>query len=91
MFEKIKHFSNICLDFLFSGNNHPFHAAQIPQNLSLFKACGGKQRRHVGGLSNAHFHGAEAAWPQQSAARLEQCYRELEDFKKAYYYACKQR
>lgn len=38
-----------------------------------------------------HFHGAEAAWPQQSAARLEQCYRELEDFKKAYYYACKQR
>ena len=38
-----------------------------------------------------HFHGAEAAYPRESAARLEQCYRELEDFKKAYYYACKQR
>lgn len=38
-----------------------------------------------------HFHGAETAYPQESAARLETCYRELEDYKKAYYYACKQR
>ena len=38
-----------------------------------------------------HFHGAESAYPKESAARLEACYRELEDYKKAYYYACKQR
>lgn len=38
-----------------------------------------------------HFHGAENAYPKESAARLETCYRELEDYKKAYYYACKQR
>ena len=37
-----------------------------------------------------HFLLAEEAYPQACAA-LEQCYRELEDYKKAYYYACKQR
>ena len=34
---------------------------------------------------------AEDAFPAQTASRLEQCYRELEDFKQAYFYACKQR
>lgn len=34
---------------------------------------------------------AEQAYPKQTAARLEYCFRELEDYKLAYYYACKQR
>ena len=34
---------------------------------------------------------AEEAYPEKTARRLEYCYRELEDFKKAYFYACKQR
>lgn len=38
-----------------------------------------------------HFHNAEAAFPTQTAPRLEVCYRELGDFKRAYEYACKQR
>ena len=37
------------------------------------------------------YHVAEEQFPSQTAARLEQCYRELEDFKQAYFYACKQR
>ena len=39
----------------------------------------------------ACFHKAEASYPEKCAVRLERCYRELEDFKQAYYYACKQR
>lgn len=35
-------------------------------------------------------HRAEEAYPE-TAALLERCYRELDDYKKAYYYACKQR
>lgn len=38
-----------------------------------------------------HYHRAEAAFPKETAPRLEACYRELGDFKKAYEYACKQR
>lgn len=37
------------------------------------------------------FHLAEAALPMETAGYLEQCYRELEDFKQAYFYACKQK
>lgn len=37
------------------------------------------------------FHQAEEAYPKETARYLEQCYRELEDFKKAYYYACRQK
>lgn len=37
------------------------------------------------------YHHAEEAWPQQTAERLEQCYLALEDYKMAYFYACKQR
>lgn len=39
----------------------------------------------------ACFHQAEKTEPAQTAPRLEHCYRELGDFKKAYEYACKQR
>lgn len=38
-----------------------------------------------------YYQRVERTYPRQSAARLEQCFRELEDYKMAYYYACKQR
>ena len=34
---------------------------------------------------------AEKRYPREVAGRLEECFRYLEDFKMAYYYACKQR
>ena len=34
---------------------------------------------------------AEEAYPRESIPLLEQCYRELEDYKMAYFYACKQK
>lgn len=37
------------------------------------------------------YHGAETAYPKETAQRLERCYRELEDFKQAYFYACRRR
>ncbi len=37
------------------------------------------------------YHLAEPWSPRQVYARLEHCYRELEDYQKAYEYACKQR
>lgn len=36
-------------------------------------------------------HRAEAAFPGETAPLLEQCYRELEDYKMAYAYACRQK
>lgn len=39
----------------------------------------------------AHYRQAEEAYPRESAVALEHCYREMEDYKLAYYYACKQR
>ena len=39
----------------------------------------------------AFFHQAEDAFPGQTAQWLERCYRELEDYKMAYFYACKQK
>ena len=38
-----------------------------------------------------HLHQAEDLFPAESFPLLEVCYRELEDFQKAYEYACKQR
>lgn len=34
---------------------------------------------------------AESAMPQLALSRLEACWQQLEDYKKAYYYACRQR
>ena len=34
---------------------------------------------------------AEQAFPRETAARLEECFREVEDYKMAYFYACKLR
>lgn len=39
----------------------------------------------------AYLHRAEAVFPGEAAALLEVCYRELEDYKMAYFYACKQK
>lgn len=41
--------------------------------------------------AKACYHAAEKRYPRETAHRLEQCYRELGDFKRAYEYACKQR
>lgn len=37
------------------------------------------------------YHRAEQMFPKEAAPRLEECYKELEDFKQAYFYACKSR
>ncbi len=42
-------------------------------------------------LAALHLRRAEDAYPRQVIPRLEQCYRELRDFEKAYEYACKQK
>ena len=42
-------------------------------------------------LAADHFLAAEPVFPKETAPKLEQCYRELGDFKRAYEYACKQR
>lgn len=42
-------------------------------------------------LAEPFFLSAEADYPQETAPKLEQCYRELGDYKRAYEYACKQR
>ena len=39
----------------------------------------------------AHLSKAEKAYPVETAAMLEICYREMGDFKQAYFYACKQK
>ena len=39
----------------------------------------------------ACYHQAEEAYPEKTAPRLERCYRELEDYKMAYFYACRQK
>jgi len=38
-----------------------------------------------------YFHIAEPSAPQECFSRLEQCYREIEDYRMAYFYACKLR
>ncbi len=38
-----------------------------------------------------HFHQAESQYPHRTSQTLEICYRELEDYQKAYHYACRVR
>ncbi len=38
-----------------------------------------------------YFHQAEEAYPHRTSQTLEICYRELEDYQKAYFYACRVR
>ena len=37
------------------------------------------------------FHQAETAYPEHTAPYLERCYQELEDYRQAYFYACRQK
>ena len=39
----------------------------------------------------ACYHKAEKRYPEKTASRLERCYREVEDYKQAYFYALRQR
>ena len=48
-------------------------------------------QEHAYIAAKACYHAAEERYPKETAHRLEQCYRELGDFKRAYEYACKQR
>jgi len=38
-----------------------------------------------------YLHGAEKAFPEETAPCLERCYREMGDYKQAYFYACLQK
>lgn len=38
-----------------------------------------------------YYRRAESMYPRECAAALERCYREMGDYERAYYYACKQR
>jgi len=38
-----------------------------------------------------YFHPIENAYPEETAELLERCYREREDYKQAYFYACRQK
>lgn len=38
-----------------------------------------------------YFHEAEPAMPRETAPKLEECYRELQDYRRAYEYACLQK
>jgi predicted negative regulator of RcsB-dependent stress response len=42
-------------------------------------------------MAAACYHKAEDTFPDRCAVRLEYCYRELQDFRQAYFYACRQR
>ena len=43
------------------------------------------------GAAVRYLHQAEGVYPRQTAPKLEQCYREMQDYKRAYEYACKQK
>ena len=53
----------------------------------------GRAHLAMGEFQNAArcLHRAEETYPQETANLLENCYRELEDYRMAYFYACKQR
>ncbi len=58
---------------------------QAPRwNLLRGKACLGRKAYREAASS---FHKAEKAYPRETAPLLETCYRELEDYKRAYEYA----
>ena len=42
-------------------------------------------------MAAQYFHQAENAYPAATAPYLESCYKELEDYRQAYFYACRQK
>ena len=65
----------------------------IPTQDEYWHYLRGQARMGLGQYSDAaeDFLLAENTYPIQCARALESCYRELEDYKRAYQYACKQR
>lgn len=63
--------------------------AQSGQYHYLMAQAAMEQKQYA--LAAEHFLQAEADYPLPCARALEICFRELEDFKMAYHYACKQR
>jgi hypothetical protein len=73
-----------CTHLLEAAQDHasaPWHFLRGELELSLLRFA----------EAAAHYHKAEDTYPEKCAVRLERCYRELGDFKQAYFYACKQR
>lgn len=79
-------------------------AGDAPRGLRLLEAAEDRESPHRHMLmgralllqrqyenASAHFHRAEDAFPRETAAYLEQCYRELGDYRRAYEYACRQK
>ena len=62
---------------------------QSPRWLLLRGEAAVKLGDHVGAAG--WLTGAEERFPEKAVPLLEQCYRELGDYKMAYEYACKQR
>ena len=73
-----------CMHLLESMEDHMDHRWQILR---------GKLHLIQGDYASAAslLHKAESRDPKTVYPLLEQCYREMEDFKQAYYYACKQK
>lgn len=63
------------------------------QSAPQWQLLRGQAAAQMGNFSEAaHFlHHAEEDFPRETARLLEICYRELEDYKRAYFYACKQK
>ncbi len=64
-----------------------------PENTARWQLLRGKAAMQMQDyrFAAACFLQAEPDYPMDCAKALEACYRELEDYKQAYYYACKQR
>ena len=65
----------------------------FPQDTPLWHLLRGEAYFAQGEYQKAapHYHRAEEAYPNRVYSRLEVCYREQEDYKMAYQYACRQR
>ena len=65
----------------------------FPQDTPLWHLLRGEAHYALGEYQKAthHYHRAEAVYPNRVYPRLEVCYREQEDYKMAYAYACRQR
>ena len=65
----------------------------FPQDTPLWHLLRGEAYFAQGAYQKAapHYHRAEEAYPHRVYSRLEVCYREQEDYKMAYQYACRQR
>ena len=63
------------------------------EKTSLWHRLQGETNFQTGDYRTAaqHFHAAEADFPALCIPRLERCYQAMEDYKRAYEYACKQR